>query len=279
MGRGVSSGGGQSSLGYLFGSGEAPKPTTNNAQAAQNQGQAANNEPSQKSVPASQPVDNTKQTPAGIQGNPANNYFRADGQNSGNFITTWLDDIPPHLMVTDLGVTIFKLTWIGLQLRSTLLQVVDLPWVISLVVAVTNTHLVLKKGTIVYCLSRTYNSSEEAIFRSLGKVDSDCVIADHSQIKPESLSGLQMTPGLLKDVVWSACPWGENGVMHVQNAGCLDPKQNLFPIVNEITTMLASSMMMFKSPAKGTFDYLLQVEFRGWLMLKGSCPLVPTALQ
>ncbi|KAJ8458481.1 hypothetical protein OPV22_031407 [Ensete ventricosum] len=43
MGRGVSSGGGQSSLGYLFGS--------------------------------------------GIQGNLANNYHRADGQNCGNFIT------------------------------------------------------------------------------------------------------------------------------------------------------------------------------------------------
>ena len=33
MGRGNSSGGGQSSLGYLFGSGEAPKPAaTTNAQ-------------------------------------------------------------------------------------------------------------------------------------------------------------------------------------------------------------------------------------------------------
>ncbi|KAF8389918.1 hypothetical protein HHK36_024437 [Tetracentron sinense] len=86
MGRGVSSGGGQSSLGYLFGSGEAPKPATNNVQATQNQEQAANNGPSQNSTAASPPV-NSKQIPAGIQGNPANNYFRADGQNSGNFIT------------------------------------------------------------------------------------------------------------------------------------------------------------------------------------------------
>ncbi|KAF8378572.1 hypothetical protein HHK36_029917 [Tetracentron sinense] len=87
MGRGVSSGGGQSSLGYLFGSGEAPKPTTNSAQAAQNQVQAANNGPSQNSTADSQSADNSKKIPAGIQGKPANNYFRADGQNSGNFIT------------------------------------------------------------------------------------------------------------------------------------------------------------------------------------------------
>lgn len=73
MGRGVSSGGGQSSLGYLFGSGEAPKP-------------AENNEPAKLRAP-SPPVDKSKQNPAGIHGNPANNYFRADGQNSGNFIT------------------------------------------------------------------------------------------------------------------------------------------------------------------------------------------------
>jgi len=39
MGRGVSYGGGQSSLGYLFGNGEAPKPTTGNAPAVQSEGQ------------------------------------------------------------------------------------------------------------------------------------------------------------------------------------------------------------------------------------------------
>ncbi|KAJ4961988.1 hypothetical protein NE237_021898 [Protea cynaroides] len=97
MGRGVSSGGGQSSLGYLFGSGEAPtpaakqaEPAVKQAEPAQNQGQDANNGPSQKLTAASQPVDNSKQIPAGIQGNTANNannYFRADGPNSGNFIT------------------------------------------------------------------------------------------------------------------------------------------------------------------------------------------------
>lgn len=72
MHRGVSSGGGQSSLGYLFGSGEATKP--------------AAEKPVEKPAPAP-PVDKLKEIPAGIQGNAGNNYFRADGQNTGNFIT------------------------------------------------------------------------------------------------------------------------------------------------------------------------------------------------
>lgn len=73
MRRGVSCGGGQSSLGYLFGSGEAPKPSAEPA------------EPVQKLAAPTQADD--KQIPAGIPGNLANNYHRADGQNSGNFIT------------------------------------------------------------------------------------------------------------------------------------------------------------------------------------------------
>ncbi|OVA00819.1 hypothetical protein BVC80_9083g131 [Macleaya cordata] len=80
MGRGVSSGGGQSSLGYLFGSGEAPKP-------AAPASQPADSEPPKRSAAASPQVDITKQIPAGIHGNPANNYHRADGQNTGNFLT------------------------------------------------------------------------------------------------------------------------------------------------------------------------------------------------
>ncbi|KAK7307049.1 hypothetical protein VNO77_39765 [Canavalia gladiata] len=75
MGRGVSSGGGQSSLGYLFGSGEAPKPAANNAQP---EGQTINNEPPSKPA-ATQPIDPNK--PAGI------NSHSTDGQNTGNFIT------------------------------------------------------------------------------------------------------------------------------------------------------------------------------------------------
>lgn len=89
MGRGVSAGGGQSSLGYLFGSGEAPKPSTNknNAEVPVNQGQVTNNSPAQNSTPAAPTEEAGKQIPAGIQGNTQNNYFRADGQNCGNFIT------------------------------------------------------------------------------------------------------------------------------------------------------------------------------------------------
>ncbi|XP_078172979.1 protein SPIRAL1-like 3 [Carex rostrata] len=76
MGRGVSAGGGQSSLGYLFGSnGEAPKPA------------AEKSEPLEQ-VP-SLPADKTKQAPAGVQGGGSmtNNYFRSEGQNCGNFLT------------------------------------------------------------------------------------------------------------------------------------------------------------------------------------------------
>lgn len=87
MGRGVSSGGGQSSLSYLFGSGEAPRPVSNNAPAPPIEGHAANNGPSSRPTAAAQPIDVTKQVPAGIHGNTTNNYFRADGQNTGNFIT------------------------------------------------------------------------------------------------------------------------------------------------------------------------------------------------
>ncbi|CAA7053642.1 unnamed protein product [Microthlaspi erraticum] len=82
MGRGVSAGGGQSSLGYLFGSGEAPKPAVNNAQLA-----AAPPSPAQPKTEAPKPVDLTKQGPAGLNRNSSNNYMRADGQNTGNFIT------------------------------------------------------------------------------------------------------------------------------------------------------------------------------------------------
>ncbi|EOY01670.1 hypothetical protein QUC31_013662 [Theobroma cacao] len=88
MGRGVSSGGGQSSLGYLFGSGEAPKPGTNKPQAAPTEAPAVSKSaPAPAPAPAPEPVDITKQTPAGINSTSTNNYLRADGQNTGNFIT------------------------------------------------------------------------------------------------------------------------------------------------------------------------------------------------
>ncbi|CAK7326219.1 unnamed protein product [Dovyalis caffra] len=87
MGRGVSAGGGQSSLGYLFGSGEAPKPGSNIAQAAPSESQPANNPPPLKPAAAPQPAEINKQVPAGINSTSSNNYMRADGQNTGNFIT------------------------------------------------------------------------------------------------------------------------------------------------------------------------------------------------
>ncbi|XP_030513894.1 protein SPIRAL1-like 2 [Rhodamnia argentea] len=86
MGRGVSSGGGQSSLGYLFGSGE---PANNNPpKSAKSEGNAESSKPPPPEngpTPAPQAVDG--RTPAGTPGNLTNNYFRADGQNCGNFIT------------------------------------------------------------------------------------------------------------------------------------------------------------------------------------------------
>ncbi|KAE8681416.1 Protein SPIRAL1-like 3 [Hibiscus syriacus] len=40
-----------------------------------------------KPAAASPPPGVAKEIPAGIPGNKANNYFRADGQNFGNFLT------------------------------------------------------------------------------------------------------------------------------------------------------------------------------------------------
>lgn len=87
MGRGVSSGGGQSSLGYLFGDGEAPKPATENAQSLPSEVRPASKElPQKPNAAAYQSIDVSKQIPAGIQSSTAN-YLRADGQNTANFIT------------------------------------------------------------------------------------------------------------------------------------------------------------------------------------------------
>ncbi|GAA0173882.1 hypothetical protein LIER_27392 [Lithospermum erythrorhizon] len=88
MGRGVSAGGGQSSLGYLFGSGESPNPTTIAAQPASNKNRAhqvVSNGPLPMPK-ATQAVDITKQIPAGIQSGSANNHFGADGK-STNYIS------------------------------------------------------------------------------------------------------------------------------------------------------------------------------------------------
>lgn len=87
MSRGVSNGGGQSSLGYLFGGDEAPKPAVEKAHAAPSESRVASKEPSPKPNAAPQAVDISKQIPAGIHSSTTNNYFRADGQNTSNFIT------------------------------------------------------------------------------------------------------------------------------------------------------------------------------------------------
>ncbi|XP_010499049.1 PREDICTED: protein SPIRAL1-like 1 [Camelina sativa] len=86
MGRGFSAGGGQSSLGYLFGTGEAPKPAVSNAPVPQSETLPVNADPSPKPA-AAQPANFTKQIPAGISNSSTNNYTRADGQNTGNFLT------------------------------------------------------------------------------------------------------------------------------------------------------------------------------------------------
>ncbi|CAN7091761.1 unnamed protein product [Brassica rapa subsp. narinosa] len=99
MGRGNSCGGGQSSLNYLFGGGgDAPPPKPAPAPAP-----APSAEPTKATAPAPAPVAVTatalttattsvepaevnKQIPAGIK-TPVNNYARAEGQNTGNFLT------------------------------------------------------------------------------------------------------------------------------------------------------------------------------------------------
>ncbi|KAJ3673092.1 hypothetical protein LUZ60_006466 [Juncus effusus] len=95
MGRGVSSGGGQSSLGYLFGTGEAPKPApaaaaNESAPPVEKPAPPAPAAPAHAQAAGSSPPpsgDISKQIPAGIQGSQTNNYHRAEGQNTGNFLT------------------------------------------------------------------------------------------------------------------------------------------------------------------------------------------------
>ncbi|MCD7467029.1 hypothetical protein HAX54_004201 [Datura stramonium] len=97
MGRGVSAGGSQSSLSYLFGSGEP----ANNSQTTRNQEKAPTNEPASKLAVVSQPVDKTENVPARIHSSNINNYFCADGQNCGNFLIgirpRLMEDAPPKV--------------------------------------------------------------------------------------------------------------------------------------------------------------------------------------
>lgn len=101
MRRGVSAGGGQSSLGYLFGSGES---SNDSLRASRSEGQISNNisaaslppldntqqiQADTKSAGSSQAAENSKQGPTGTHDSKKNNYYRPDGQNCGNFITVW----------------------------------------------------------------------------------------------------------------------------------------------------------------------------------------------
>ncbi|CAI9262303.1 unnamed protein product [Lactuca saligna] len=92
MGRGVSCGGGQSSLGYLLGSGAGQAETDDNAPPPPENTTEA---PKDSTEPPSDDATNT-QTDESLNQNPTaetshdsstNNYHRADGQNCGNFIT------------------------------------------------------------------------------------------------------------------------------------------------------------------------------------------------
>ncbi|TVU46554.1 hypothetical protein EJB05_06095 [Eragrostis curvula] len=109
MSRGGSAGGGQSSLGYLFGGGEAPAPAPKPAAAAPAAAPAATAPPAEK--PAPPKADVAKQIPAGVA-SQTNNYHRADGQNTGNFLTLVKTVLRP---------------------KSMLLPVVGLPWATCLV--------------------------------------------------------------------------------------------------------------------------------------------------
>ncbi|KAH7416100.1 hypothetical protein KP509_14G075300 [Ceratopteris richardii] len=90
MGRGVSYGGGQSSLGYLFG---ADEPSKGNASGTSGPGTQPTAAPAAKETPENQstakvtPENAVPEIAAGQLGNNPNNYHRADGQNTGNFIT------------------------------------------------------------------------------------------------------------------------------------------------------------------------------------------------
>jgi len=86
-GRGVSYGGGQSSLNYLFGGGggdETPAARARPPPPAAAEQRAATAQPA---AAADTGNEKLKGIPAGVRGSQTNNYFRAQGQNCGNFLT------------------------------------------------------------------------------------------------------------------------------------------------------------------------------------------------
>ena len=86
MSRGGSYGGGQSSLGYLFGSDESSSPSSTS-------GKTKTASSDDKKAAETTPV-----APSPKQTVSANNYHRAQGQNSGNFITV----SSPHRLILQL---------------------------------------------------------------------------------------------------------------------------------------------------------------------------------
>lgn len=102
MVRGGSSGGGQSSLGYLFGADAGPpKPAARSANVEPPQpvaeqrpaGLARNAAAEEKAAVAPPPSGKVEDSGTSLSmdqnkmGRNSNNYHRADGQNTGNFIT------------------------------------------------------------------------------------------------------------------------------------------------------------------------------------------------
>ncbi|GKU95217.1 hypothetical protein SLEP1_g8604 [Rubroshorea leprosula] len=87
MSRGGSYGGGQSSLGYLFGADEQPSapPVTQTIQPPYGI-DTFEDAPDARRRPKETPK-NVINSPPETQQNVTNNYHRAQGQNSGNFIT------------------------------------------------------------------------------------------------------------------------------------------------------------------------------------------------
>ncbi|GJN04968.1 hypothetical protein PR202_ga22553 [Eleusine coracana subsp. coracana] len=82
-GRGVSYGGGQSSLDYLFGGGGEAKQQPASEQRPRDTVVVT----AAAAAPVSKEANKMKEIPAGVRGSQANNYFRAQGQNCGNFLT------------------------------------------------------------------------------------------------------------------------------------------------------------------------------------------------
>ncbi|KAF8090178.1 hypothetical protein N665_0483s0017 [Sinapis alba] len=73
--RGVNNGAGESSLGYLFGSGKPNMPTTTTTTPT-----------TTTTGDKTKTEEEKKEMSAGVRGSP-NNYLRTEGQNCGNFLT------------------------------------------------------------------------------------------------------------------------------------------------------------------------------------------------